>query len=332
MQSQSHPSATNRSTMLDNSRKRLLERTKGVGDPLFQVPHKPRVAASRQASLTKTSKKRKTKPETSAIRRDSKQHLNIACDGKFYEKAKSRRVRQRVALQQSGDKEEAVALGKTKNRNATSSKSFDVQDLEKQFEQKSFARRAKIAHGLQQMQREETKEPMKKKRRTKAQTNQNAIVKKSESNRGAVIPPTKKMTKARTQGQRPAQKHMGSKRIRTTVKEEPCPEVIDLISDSETDGDDEESDVIQALTQLLQTEAIGHGATHKEMKVYAQHLNALGLHSREMILRALDFDSDASNASQMEAKTAAQVVNGWKWMKPFHKTVFTRWIWRQQRR
>ena len=42
------------------------------------------------------------------------------------------------------------------------------------------------------------------------------------------------------------------------------------------------------MAQLLQDEAIGRGADRYEIQVYVKHLIQLGLHSKEMMLDALD--------------------------------------------
>jgi hypothetical protein len=117
------------------------------------------------------------------------------------------------------------------------------------------------------------------------------------------------------------------------------PAVIDLVSsdsESESDRESSENDLLLALTQLLQDEVIGRGANHNEMQVYAQHMFRLGLHSREMILDALDFNlndlHDDNNTKLTKTDMASDTVNRWEWMKPFHKTVFYRWVWLQQQR
>ena len=108
--------------------------------------------------------------------------------------------------------------------------------------------------------------------------------------------------------------------------------VIDLVS-SDSESESSENDLIMALTQLLQNEAIERGANRNEMKVYAQHLFRLGLHSRKMILDALnsnsnglDDDNDNDAATLTNTDMAGDTVNKWEWMKPFHKTVFNRWV------
>ena len=314
---------------MGSCRDRLLKRTSDIGDPWFRIPRKSDVVASRQSTNQTFSfqtmpipRKRKAKSESTsvAIRRDSKQQLNVALDGKAYEKAKSRRIRQKEALQQSGDRDEAVPLGASKNRASESVKSFEVSDLEKQFEQKSFSRRASISHKLKQFsQQPEPKGPLKKKQRTKPQ-------KEALKSKAKTIKNGKKVKKIKAVA--------GSKKSSAVVKVESSPQVIDLLGDSTTDDEDDEHDVIGPLTQFLQTEAIGHGANRKEMREYAQHLNKLGLHSREMILYYFHSDDIAEPSKQGAAKTKKdnvdKEVNKWKWMKPAHKGVLKRWI-RSQR-
>eukprot|EP00535_Pseudo-nitzschia_heimii_P002825 CAMPEP_0197186104 /NCGR_PEP_ID=MMETSP1423-20130617/13227_1 /TAXON_ID=476441 /ORGANISM="Pseudo-nitzschia heimii, Strain UNC1101" /LENGTH=352 /DNA_ID=CAMNT_0042637319 /DNA_START=181 /DNA_END=1239 /DNA_ORIENTATION=+ len=121
------------------------------------------------------------------------------------------------------------------------------------------------------------------------------------------------------------------------LKIKPETVVIDLLS-SDSEGDDEctETDLVLTLTQLLRNEAIGRGANPKEMQRYARQLFRLGLHSKQMILDALDFDtnnSDSSNdATYANTDMASGIVNRWEWMKPFHKTIFHRWIKNEQHR
>lgn len=117
------------------------------------------------------------------------------------------------------------------------------------------------------------------------------------------------------------------------VKAEPLPVVVDLVSsDSESESESESctNDLVLKLTQLLEYEAIGRGADRNEMQVYARHLFKLGLHSREMILDALSFNSndldDSHNATHTNTDMASDIVKKWKWMKPFHKTCFYRWV------
>ena len=112
--------------------------------------------------------------------------------------------------------------------------------------------------------------------------------------------------------------------ISSGVVAKPRPVVIDLLS-SDSDSDTSENDAIEELTKLLQDEAIGRGANRKEMKFYAQRLFQLGLHSREMILEALDLEKSEN------MDMASSIVKLWKWMKPFHKTVFSRWVQQEQK-
>ena len=316
-------------------RERLMERTSDIGDPWLRIPRKSDVVASRQSANQSFSfhtmpipRKRKPKSEnaSTAIRRDSKEQLNVALDGKPYEKAKSRRIRQKEALHQSGDRDEAVPLGASKNRAPTNAKSYEVSDLEKQFEQKSFSRQASISHKLKQFsQRPETKEPLKKKQRTKSQKEASKSKAKTQQ-RPSTIKKAKRGKKTKASA--------ASKKSSAVVKVESSPQVIDLLDDSATDDEDYEHDVIRSLTHFLQTEAIGHSANRKEMREYAQHLNKLGLHSREMILYYFHSDDIAEPSKQGAAKTkndnVDKEVNKWKWMKPAHKAVLKRWV-RSQR-
>jgi len=113
--------------------------------------------------------------------------------------------------------------------------------------------------------------------------------------------------------------------------------VIDLLSsDSEDDGESSEEDPVLILTRILQDEAIGRGANRKEMEVYARHLFRLGLHSKEMILDALDCNpnclDDGNRAVSTDTNMTSGIVNRWEWMKPFHRTVFHRWVRTEQQR
>ncbi len=308
---------------------RLMHKTSDIGDPLYRNSVVPSRRSARQIFSFQSKqmpKKRKLKPEENSARicRDSKQQLNVALDGKFYEKAKSRRVRQKEALQQSGDQDEAIPLGRSKHgaptttttTTRTSAKSLEVSDLEKQFEQKSFSRRATIAHNLKQQQKEAleglAKTPKRPSTLLKAYKGKQAKAKPGPGKTSSVM------------------KDAPKSKIKTTLKEESCAEVIDLLTDSE----DDENDGIRSLAQCLQTEAIGHGANRKEMQVYAQELNKLGLHSREMILyffNSLDIaERRKYSAAMILNDRLNQEVSNWKWMKPFHKTVFQRWV-RSQR-
>ncbi len=298
------------------------------------------------SALAKKSTKADAKLEKIDINRDSRKQLNVSSFGVFYEKAKSRRTRQKAALEQSGNHNSAVALGKSKTRSAAkSTKSFEVEDLDKQLEQKSFLRRAKITHGLKksmlprpnrtrglkrlrnlQGQNEEILEARRKKppRSQLAPAKASARTLKSDSDQATRTPKSKGSEKKQKSK---SQKDCGGEikpdhSKNSAVKAEPSPVVIDLLS-SDSDGDVYEKDAIQALTQLLQDEAIGRGATRSEMKAYAQCLFELGLHSREMILDALIMTSKTRKSN---THLASGIVNEWKWMKPFHKTIFCRWV------
>ena len=285
--------------------------------PDHRIPRKITAAAPHGVSMKSSGLPRKqtpsiikqtrakAKPKNCQIRRDSRKQLNISGGGEVYEKAKSRRVRQKTALEQSGNQNAAVALGKRKSGSVV--RSVEVDDLERENEHKSFVRRVKITHELkrqQEVQRQEKEKTLNKIRRTKHQRRQ--VMK---------------------------QKAISDFPKRSALTTETHPVVIDLINDDERDTD--ENDVILTLTQLLQDEAIGRGANRKEMKVYAQNLFQVGLHSREMILDALDFNSndlaDGStiNTSLTSTDMASDIVNRWEWMKPFHKSMFYRWVWSQ---
>jgi len=410
------------------------------------------------------------RPATCGIHRDSRKQFNVSARGAFYEKAKSRRVRQRVALEQSGSQQSAVALGAGR-RTATASSS-NMEDLENEYKNKSFRRSMTITHKLKeqrlrnqqleqlkQQERIEAKKKIRQEREeyprrniptrfhrkphtdtisqiksraqpvvantTKPTTRQEReedhqrrfpnqsqrkshpdsefefeLESKSElesrtqkQSRAPTQPAVAKATKPTTrqeqdedhqrrfsnQPQRnsqphsnsdsdldsdsdselPTRKQQESKQKKTNLHRQrqelveqqiipnvaqnvyltakPVAAVIDLLSsDSDSDSDGSENDMLLTLTQFLQDEAIGRGAARNEMKVYAQHLFRLGLHSREMILDALDFDSngldDSNDARWINTDMASDTVNGWEWIKPFHKTVFYRWVWREQQR
>mmetsp|Transcript_10545 Transcript_10545/g.26608 ORF Transcript_10545/g.26608 Transcript_10545/m.26608 type:complete len:372 (+) Transcript_10545:200-1315(+) len=319
-----------------------------------------------------------TKPQSCEILRDSRNQLNVSGFGHFYEKAKSRRSRQKVALEQSGAQDSAVALGKSKQRNGSVArkKSFEVEDLGKQLEQKSFLRRASITDGLKrkrEVQRREEEEYLDKIRKrfrprtqpTTVQEEAHRIFKphfepapgpemrklhrqkeeeyfKSMSDVAAHGPESESQAQKRTQKRRSKssdekQKSKKGKTRKGTVEEvkpnfenssgvvtKARPVVIDLLS-SDSDSDTCENDAIEELTKLLQDEAIGRGANRKEMKFYAQRLFQLGLHSREMILEALNL----KKTENMDI--ASSIVKLWKWMKPFHKIVFSRWVQQEQK-
>jgi len=282
-------------------------------------------------------------PETYKIVRDSRKQLNISAGGVFYEKAKSRRIRQKASLEQSGNAKAAVALGLGRKKSKTAAaltKCVDVETLENEFEKKSFLRRAKIAHGLkrkrkqkQQLHRQEdAKKPSKAMRKR-----QREIAKKLQRK---TKPDPASQSQTQTQTQLRTQPAVANK-IKTKMRKRQEREeviVIDLVS-SDSESESSENDLIMALTQLLQNEAIERGANRNEMKVYAQHLFRLGLHSRKMILDALnsnsnglDDDNDNDAATLTNTDMAGDTVNKWEWMKPFHKTVFNRWVWLQQQR
>ena len=102
--------------------------------------------------------------------------------------------------------------------------------------------------------------------------------------------------------------------IREPVGKKKISKNIDSVSD-----DDGENEKIILLTQLLENEAIGFGADHREMKDYAKNLFKEGLHSREMILYFFNNTEDAVGMTR-------ETVSKWNWMKPCHKIVFCRWI------
>ena len=389
-----------------NSRTRLLKRTQDVGAYPYKIPRQSTVMASRRGATTK----RLSFPQKQSTVELSKQQLNVAIDGKLYESAKSRRIRQRDALAQSGNQEEAIPLGqrkpKTISKKTQQSKSMEVQDLQKQFEQKSHVRRASITHGLRKklqkpsnkkrkrpeqnpdtastwneflqesksyhalanpiqsaktskaksthLQRESISKSLPASKLKSAAKTKSVFKTKTKTNSLLCKPKTNKNAKSQLQIAQTSKKQpkqsivpdvatsclLKKPRRKDPIKEEePChPEVIDLLSDSESDNDeDNENEAIRALTNLLQNEAIGRGASPKEMKEYAQCLLRLGLHSREMILDALDFSKELARSSAhcvsfTNTVMANQVVNGWEWMKPFHRMVFGRWVLSQQQR
>ena len=319
-----------------------------------------------------------TKSQSSEVQRDSRKQLNVSGGGNIYEKAKSRQIRQKVALEQSGAHYSAVALGKSKQRSGsvTRTKSFEVQDLSKQLEQKSFLRRASITDGLKrkrELQRREEEEHLDTVRKRFRPRTQPATVQerahstfkphfepapgpgmrkvhrqkeekifKSMSDAAVLCPESesraqKRKQKRRSKSRDEKQKSKKGKTRNGTVEEvkpndeissgvvaKARPVVIDLLS-SDSDSDTSENDAIEELTKLLQDEAIGRGANRKEMKFYAQRLFQLGLHSREMILEALDLEKSEN------MDMASSIVKLWKWMKPFHKTVFSRWVQQEQK-
>jgi len=329
-----------------------------------RIPRKRTPATSgtgvptRSSTQAKKSTRSGAKPDTTEINRDSKKQLNVSSGGAFYEKAKSRRTRQKAALEQSGNQDSAVALGKSKPRSAAkSTKSFEVEDLDKQLEQKSFLRRAKITHGLKKsiVPRLNTARRMKRQRKVQRQEEDTLEARRKKSPRSqltavertlAVPTSTKKNVRTPKPAGTPKSKGSAKKQksaTRTARKDsgeqikpddtkssgdmaEPSPVVIDLLS-SDNDSDACENIAVQALTQLLQDKAIGRGATRKEMKAYAQCLFELGLHSREMILDALMVTGKTKKSN---TNLASGIVNEWKWMKPFHKTVFCRWVLSQE--
>lgn len=457
-----------------------------VGFPR-KIPRNPTVAAPREIatkrntnvpiqSSNKIFMGAAPRPANCGIHRDSRKQLNVSARGVFYEKAKSRRVRQRVALEQSGSQQSAVALGAGRRTAAASSTTrrsnitSNIEDLENEYKNKSFLRRSTITHKLKEQrlrnqqleqlkQRERIKAKKKKRQEREEDPRQNIptrfhrkphrdtesqiqsraqpvvanttkpttrqereedhqrrfpnqshrksqpdsefefeLESESESesesrtqkqSRAPTQPAVAKATKPTTrqeqeedhqrrfpnqplrnsqphsnsdsdsESESPTRKQQESKQKKRNLHRQrqgqveqqiipnvaqkvsltakPVAVVIDLLSsDSESDSDGTENDMLLTLTQFLQDEAIGRGAARNEMKVYAQHLFRLGLHSREMILDALDFDSngrdDGNDATWINTDVASDTVNGWEWMKPFHKTVFYRWVWKQQQR
>jgi len=359
---------------------------------------KPRITGKRKTlslrrdvSNSRTSgAKRKPTPSvrtaTPALRRDSTKQLNIALGRAIYEKARSRWVRQRDALEQSGNSDSAVALGSGRNvaRNGSlvttnNSGTQEVGEMENAFQQKSFVRGAKIRHELKlKRQQQQLKIKQRKPSRVSATSSPDKYLvvergpARKEGHRQKVIhnhpkgqsqsiskPETRKRETPKRnqenakQQQRKKLKHK-PKAVSETQKNSSATkphvlpikpkiefEVIDLLtsdSDSDSDGDEQNdnrgngdtasSDSLLALTELLEEKAIGRGADRNEMRAYARNLFRLGLHSKEMILDALNSDDvDCNNPNTMSG-----IVFGWKWMKPFHKTIFRRWVLTEQQR
>jgi len=383
-----------------------------------------------------------SRPVTREIHRDSKKQLKVSRGGIPYEKPKSRRVRQKVALAHSGNPESAVALGVGRNKTRTSvfdnrdrddawaavkiTPTLDMEAYNDQLKNKAFVRGAKIAHKLKtqqldqlnnkafvrgakiahklktqqwQAQRNEQEQPSttsvssavastskviwrpkreedqkliipnrsqcksqpdsksnsESRTRTEpavAHTKKRKIMREREENQQRTIP---NQSQGNSQSDRELQRHRKSKQKQRNLQREeqkqvkqqqpspnvaksavltakPPPVVIDLVSsdsENDSDGDSSENDLLLTLTQFLKDEAIGRDANRNEMKVYAQHLFRLGLHSREMILDALDFNATCTTT---DTDTASGIVEKWEWMKPFHKTVFYRWVWFERQR
>jgi len=240
------------------------------------------------------------KPVDCAIRRDSKKQLNISAGNVPYEKAKSRRIRTREALAQSGNQNSAIALGRSKPRATAASAAVrnapDIDAMESECEKKSFLRGARIRDRMKRQEQSAENSNRSRKGRTQQ------LVDRERT----------KSISSRCQGKDSILKRKSS--TFTAVGKKKVSRNIDSVSD-----DDGENEKIILLTQLLENEAIGFGADHREMKDYAKNLFKEGLHSREMILYFFNNTEDAVGMTR-------ETVSEWNWMKPCHKIVFLRWI------
>ena len=275
-----------RSNSIDqNSTKRQTKSKKSIAGQISRN----RTLLSPELSSGKASTRINRKPVDCAIRRDSKKQLNISAGNVPYEKAKSRRIRTREALAQSGNQNSAIALGRSKPRATAASAAIrnapDIDAIESELENKSFLRGARIRDGKKRQEQSAENSNRSRKGRTQQlvdRQGKDSMLKRKSSSFTAV----------------------GKKKISK----------IDSVSD-----DDGENEKIILLTQLLENEAIGFGADHREMKDYAKNLFKEGLHSREMILYFFNNTEDAVGMTR-------ETVSKWNWMKPCHKIVFCRWI------
>ena len=162
-------------------------------------------------------------------------------------------------------------------------------------------------------------------------------VEQNETNRQHEAPVKKSQVEINQQHEVPVKREHQTISNQTEMNIKPETVVIDLLSsDSEDDDECTEDHLVLTLTQLLQNEAIGRGANLKEMQSYARHLFRLGLHSKQMILDALDFNTNTLDNGNYETGAnidmVSGIVNRWEWMKPFHRTIFHRWIRAEQQR